>query len=104
MLYPSLVVAILACIVASQAVVTGSFQVCQGLGGSEQAINILLVAFPNYEVIVLPSSEGLPHFKDVPWASIHSSRQLAHDDRKYHCDSRLQQCMFSLDCVWYPVR
>lgn len=41
MLYPSLVVAILACIVASQAVVTGSFQVCQGLGGSEQAINIL---------------------------------------------------------------
>jgi KUP system potassium uptake protein len=40
MLYPSLVVAILACIVASQAVVTGSFQVCQGPDGSEQAINI----------------------------------------------------------------
>ena len=28
MLYPSLVMAILACIVASQAVITGSFQVC----------------------------------------------------------------------------
>lgn len=39
MLYPSLVVAILACIVASQAVITGSFQVCESPYLLEQISN-----------------------------------------------------------------
>lgn len=43
MLWPSLIVAILACIVASQAVITGSFQVCHNIPFSNDELGEFLL-------------------------------------------------------------
>lgn len=57
MLYPSLVMAVLACIVASQAVITGSFQVTIRISTKQykSTTNIRTVAGPNHEIVIFPT-------------------------------------------------
>jgi hypothetical protein len=80
MLYPSLVVAVLACIVASQAVITGSFQVCLLRLLSPINPNNAVAFVANHEAFLLPPSQNLSRLKDIPWPGLHPHRQLAHDD------------------------
>jgi KUP system potassium uptake protein len=55
MIWPSLIVAILACIVASQAVITGCFQVCSLSLHIYTFILTCAASIPNYETLLLPS-------------------------------------------------
>jgi hypothetical protein len=88
MLYPSLVIAVLACIVASQAVITGSFQVCL-LGPSLINSNHAAASVTNHEAFLLPASQNISRLKHIPWSGLHPHRQLAHDDWHDHRDCRV---------------
>ncbi|KAL9115655.1 MAG: hypothetical protein Q9227_000023 [Pyrenula ochraceoflavens] len=65
--YPALVIAILAAIVASQAIITATFQVrLSGLSSRNNNSDYLAVTGPSHEAIIFPSVEGCAHIQDLP--------------------------------------
>jgi len=92
-LYPSLVVAVLAAIVASQAMITACFQV--GIPGEANKnklvdVDILAAHEPVDETVILPSNEDCAHVHEVSWSTLCSIPQL--DPIGWH--STCHSCVF----------
>jgi KUP system potassium uptake protein len=89
MFYPSLVIAILAAVVASQAMITASFQV----GGLRRRRTVLTrtAALPSHAVLVLPAHQGDPHLHPPPRSDLHPFCELVAHDRHRHRDRGVQQ-------------
>ena len=68
-LWPSLIIAILAAIVASQAMITSTFQVCE-LVLTLRVVNDLVASFADHEAKLLPSDQNDTYLKEVPWPGI----------------------------------
>jgi len=81
-IYPALVIAILAAIVASQAIITATFQV-RILEPSREIDSdcFFIAACPSDEALILPTNQGVSHFQNFPWPALYSSRELAPYDR-----------------------
>ena len=75
--YPALVIAILAAIVASQAIITATFQVRTTTEAQCLTLTILLAFGPGDETLILPADQGNPHFQDLPWTTLCSGCKLA---------------------------
>ena len=85
---PSLIIAILAAIVASQAIITATFQVRKiPLIKFAHTINRRSVACPDHEALVFPSSQSCSHVQNFPWTALRPARQLASHDRDCSCRS-----------------
>lgn len=97
MFYPSLVFAIAAAVVASQTMITATFQVCPiTLPYTELCEITLLATAPcaSHQVIIFPANQDGAYFKDFPRPDLHSVGQLAPYVRYRYCHSSLQQCKF----------
>ena len=70
MLYPSLIVAILAAIVASQAIITATFQVKDLLLWWESVLTLFLAYSADYEALLLSPDQSCAYFKDFPWTAL----------------------------------
>lgn len=82
-IYPALVIAVLAAIVASQAIITATFQVsCSRKPHRTSSLNFL-APFSSHEAFLLPADQGHSHFQDLSWSALCSDSQLASDDRNY---------------------
>jgi len=93
MLYPSLVIAVLAAIVASQTMITATFQVstlCSEVFRGELTPNVASLA--NHQAIVLSSDKSQAHLKDLSWSNIYPMGELVAYGWHYlrHCS--IQQC------------
>lgn len=77
MLYPSLVIAILAAIVASQAIITATFQVMKSTLSSGRKLTFDSVDGSGHETLVFPSNQSCPHVRHVPWPIICPNCELA---------------------------
>ena len=95
-IYPSLVIAILAAVVASQAIITATFQVCAFHSFIKVLADSELAHGPDHEVILFPTDQGRAYVKNIPWTAICTNGQLAIDD--WYCigSNNLQQCMLLL--------
>ena len=72
-LYPALIIAVLAAIVASQAIITATFQVSRNCNHSNpDYADYGLAPGSDYEALVFPSSKSCPHIKDVPRTAIYT--------------------------------
>lgn len=95
MFYPSLVIAILAAIVASQTMITATFQVGYVMMKSMKTETAYAdsdaVAFANHQIIVLSSNQSETHFEDLLWANLHSLGELAPHGWHDMCDCSVQQ-------------
>lgn len=102
MFYPSLVFAIAAAVVASQTMITATFQVCSIAQQWSKLCEItLLVTAPgaNHQAIIFSTNQDCTYFKDFPRPDLHSVGQLASLDRYSCCHSNLQQCKFPTNLV-----
>lgn len=97
MLYPSLIMAVLACIVASQAVITGSFQVIahHTTRPYNNTTDIQTVTGTDYEIVVFSPSQSLSHIEHFSRTGVYPFCQLADDDRDDRRNSCLQQCKYA---------
>lgn len=84
--YPSLVIAILAAIVASQTMITATFQV----GPSDARISDRyrnadsgVAVVPNNQAVILPTNQSETHIQGLPWSDLYSVGQLASHDRHH---------------------
>merc|ERR1711939_1099204 len=69
-IYPALIIAVLAAIVASQAIITATFPAPP----------------PSDETLLFPTTQSHPYIQDLPRPTLHPSRQLApHDRHDPHC-------------------
>lgn len=92
LLYPSLVVAVLAAIVASQAMITACFQVRLPIKPhADAAINAHTARQPADEVILLSSNEDRPHLDKVSRPDLCPLSQLAPPGWHSSCHSYLLQ-------------
>ena len=90
MFYPSLVVAILAAVVASQTMITATFQVNQSYWRFQRFdFNGLPAPVSNHQIILLPPNQGHPYLDQIPQSDLHPMGELATDGRDYLCDRRL---------------
>ena len=92
MFYPSLVVAILAAIVASQTMITATFQVgslieivCTLSGMLKRCI----APFANHQAVILSSDQGEAHIEDFPWPDLYPVGELAAHGWHYMRDRSL---------------
>ena len=69
-LYPALIVAVLAAIVASQAIITATFQVRPVFDYPNNHIDHNPAAGSAHEVIILPSNKGCPYVQDISWPDL----------------------------------
>ena len=97
MFYPSLVIAVLAAVVASQTMVTATFQVCRrSICLSTywlSPVDLSIAPVTNHQALLLSSSQAGSHLESIPRPDIYTLGQLATDGRDNRCDSGLQQCM-----------
>jgi KUP system potassium uptake protein len=80
-LYPSLIIAVLAAVVASQAIITATFQVrfaCL-LQGHATA-NMIIAHGTNYETLILPPDQDRAHLRHVSRTALRADAELADDD------------------------
>lgn len=92
MFYPSLVFAIAAAVVASQTMITATFQVCPIAQQWTELCEItLLVTAPcaNHQAIIFPANQDCTYFKNFPRPNLHSVGQLASHDWYRYCNSSL---------------
>lgn len=95
MFYPSLVIAILAAIVASQTMITATFQVriaCPPLLGPLTHAASGVVVVPDNQTVILPANQSETHVESLPRSDIYSMGQLASHGRYYMRHSGIQQC------------
>lgn len=84
-LIPSLIVALGAAIVASQAMITATFQVRGSLRIKDLKLTVLVVD-ANHEIVLLPANQGGPYFKHISRSALCTSCQLVtHGRNRYHC-------------------
>lgn len=96
----TLVMAVLAAIVASQAIITATFQVSRTMPERRsQPLTAFVAAGPSHEVVILPTDEGSAHIKGLPWPTLHSCCKLASDDRHHLDRFRLQQHHLLGKCI-----
>ena len=69
-LYPALIVAVLAAIVASQAIITATFQVKLVFDYLSNHTDHNPATGSAHEVIILPSSKGCPYVQNIPWPDL----------------------------------
>jgi KUP system potassium uptake protein len=88
---PALVIAVLAAIVASQAIITATFQVIELPAISKDRTDTAIAHDTNHETFIFPSGSSCPHLEDLSRPSIHTVGQLAGYDwnRAHRC--HLQQ-------------
>jgi len=89
-LIPSLVIAILAAVVASQAIITATFQVREPSCRLIPITNTNSAVGTNHEAFVLSTGQGRAHIEDLPWTAIRASGQLASHGRDRLGRSHLQ--------------
>lgn len=89
MLYPSLVIAILAAIVASQAIITASFQVMGSNSKVEKMLTTSTAHVSNHETILLPADKSHSYFESFSRPAICSYCKLA---------SHAGKCASCCDC------
>ena len=83
-IYPALVIAILAAIVASQAIITATFQVRrENMNVKLQCTDESTAIDPSHEALLFPTDQGSPHLKDVSRAALCPSCELAAHDRNH---------------------
>jgi len=97
---PSLIIAILAAVVASQAIITATFQVRQPLCRLIPIADITPVVGTNHEAFVLPTGQGRAHIEDLPWTTLRATGQLASHDRDRLGRGYLQQYDIPRECLW----
>ena len=91
MLYPSLIIAILAAIVASQAIITATFQVTLPVLVLRFCANRGLASCPGDETQLLPPDQSRAHFKNFPRS-------------RYFCSSAIVQSRnLTLRLVYIPL-
>ena len=71
MLYPALIVAVLAAIVASQAIITATFQVRLEKEKREYLLNFV-VASASHETLLLPPNQGRAYVENVSRTAVHT--------------------------------
>ena len=84
MFYPSLVIAILAAIVASQTMITATFQVgspCVPSLWSSKTESCVAVV-PDHQVVLLSANQGETYIEDLPWSDLYPVGQL--DSHGWH--------------------
>jgi KUP system potassium uptake protein len=84
-LYPALIIAILAAIVASQAIITATFQVFYKFRSFVNMLKHSLAPLPDHETFIFPSSQGCSHFETILWSTLRTAPQLAAHD--WNCPS-----------------
>ena len=97
MFYPSLVIAILAAIVASQTMITATFQVRVAhptLFGRLTMPRSCVVVVTNNQTVVLPTDKGETHIEGLSRSDIHSVGQLASHGWYDLRHSGIQQCKY----------
>ena len=92
-IYPALVIAILAAIVASQAIITATFQVKIYLLIAVFYLTVPAAACPSYEALVLSTDQSGSHVQDFPWPTLCPGSELAPHGWNYTDSIDLQQCM-----------
>lgn len=92
MFYPSLVLAILAAVIASQTMITATFQVLiePPTFSKTHGANLNAAAFANNQAVILSANQGSTHVQTFPWTNLHPVGELAVDDRNDYRDRRLQ--------------
>ena len=93
-LYPSLVIAILAAIVASQAIITATFQVSELVIVIDLSDNIP-AACPSYETLLFSANQGSPYVQSISRPTVHTRCKLAAHDRNHSSGINLQQREFN---------
>jgi KUP system potassium uptake protein len=91
-IYPALIIAILAAIVASQAIITATFQVrvdCRYSNLSDTDATSAPGA--SHEIVLFPTNQGGSHLGDVSWPIVRSDGKLALDDWHHSGRIDLQQ-------------
>lgn len=88
-LYFTLVMAILAAIVASQAIITATFQVSRVEECSDPVL-ILVASSAGDETLLLPAAKGGAHFQVASRAALYTRRKLAAHDWHHPCGVSLQ--------------
>lgn len=74
MLYPSLVLAVLAAIVASQAIITATFQVFAPRQSARKSVANAVPAYQSdHEAFVLSPGKDCAHLQEVPWPDLCAS-------------------------------
>ena len=69
-LYPALIVAVLAAIVASQAIITATFQVKLVFDYPNNHTDYNSATGSAHEAILLPSNKGCPYVQNIPWSDL----------------------------------
>lgn len=98
MLYPSLVVAILAAIVASQTMITATFQArtFSLFIQKQRANDILSASLANHQAIIFSPDQGQTYFEDLSWPDLHPVGQLVTHGWDYRRHCCLQQCEYPI--------
>ena len=90
-IYPALVIAILAAIVASQAIITATFQVCSPQDLESRADKRLAVACTSHEALIFSPNQGCSYVQDLPRSALCSRGKLVAYDRNCSGRFNLQQ-------------
>lgn len=87
--WPSLIIAILAAIVASQTMITATFQVSKVyatlLDRSDADSGVAVI--PNHQIVILSPNQSEAYIEDFPRSDIYPVGQLAPHGRHYLCHS-----------------
>ena len=88
--YPALVISVLAAVVASQAMISATFQVGFTIFRfSRHSTDKATATLANHEAFILPPDQARPYFKTLPRPALHPVCKLAIDGRDCHCHSRV---------------
>ena len=90
--YPSLIIAILAAIVASQAIITATFQVRENREVPFMVLTYAKASGSDHETVIFPSSQSGAHFDYISWSALRAIGELANDGRYHSCCICVQKC------------
>ena len=83
-IYPALIIAILAAVVASQAIITATFQVWfLVLGRATLRADFSSASLSSHETFVLSANQSHSHVQNLSWAAVCAGCQLASHDWNY---------------------
>ena len=90
--YPALVIAILAAVVASQAIITATFQVREPIHRTDALLTRCPALGASHEALLLSSNQGCAYLKNLSWTAICTDSQLAPDGWYHSGCVDIQQC------------